>query len=122
MSPLLAVPVLLFLLLLSACGDTPDTTDYSPNLTIEGIMEDAKKITTRRATVETSSYYEAYVRTNAGDKQHVRFGIAQLTEDDLARSIGQRVTVQCYHKAPYRFCVCCAKLFVGGREITKTRK
>lgn len=108
----------MLMLLLHGCGDNPGCT---PNLTIEGVMEEAKKRTTTGTWTGSSHSYEVRLRSNTG-QHYVRFGSAQLSDSDLQSSVGQQVTVQCLQDdARYQNCSGCAKLFVGGREITRTK-
>lgn len=81
-------------------------------------MEEAKRFTTR-IFLSSDSYFRTYIRTSATEIYTVPFGVAQITEDELARTVGKRVTIRCHREKPTDLSCHSARLFVDGRELTR---
>jgi hypothetical protein len=80
--------------LLAGCGES--VYDKPPNLTTSAVVEKIEKTTRyNKAFGSASTTYFLYLTDGAPELKYLHIG-RKIDEDDLARSIGQRVTIMCY--------------------------
>jgi hypothetical protein len=97
------IPILLITAThLSGCDDSPYRKP--PNVVVSGIVERIER-TTRSSMGNTWSTYEVKLgNTDPSDLHYVTVSGRTITDSDLAPSVGQQVSIECYREDLHHSC------------------
>jgi hypothetical protein len=103
-------------LVLTACGEKP------PNTTVSGVVASAKRMTPSSRSllaIFDKPYYSLNIRNDQGSDWYLRIEADRIPEDDVRRTISQRVTFTCYRGDQQSSACPAQSLLLEGRELIR---